>query len=218
MLSSVESFGQSMESAHPLGMSTLPVPSMPPLRRGQSDQIEFKKGRTADVASLKDELIGHSINSPDKATYRKDSNIIGGRLSGELNVADSTESIAVIKKTLASGVDGSRELDGKGSSRGRGTASNYERGLEQALNEGGEGYRRDMTGALRVNKPGGGTGACGNAFVGGASGAVPTAGVRFRASGLRSGRASESTRAVGVPPDTGVRERPPHQLACSMST
>ena len=56
MLSSVESFGQSLESAQPLGMSTIPVPSIPPLRRGESDKIDFKKGRTADVASLKDDF------------------------------------------------------------------------------------------------------------------------------------------------------------------
>ena len=119
MLASVDSY--IMESAHPLGMSNIPASSMPPLRRGNSDQIEFKKGRTADVASLKDELIGHSINSPDKATYKKDSTIIGGRA---LNMADSTESIEVIKKTLVSSMDGSRELDGMGDSRGRGTAEN----------------------------------------------------------------------------------------------
>ena len=158
MLSSVESFGQSLESAQPLGMSTIPVPSIPPLRRGESDKIDFKKGRTADVASLKDDLIGYSISSPDKATYKKNSRIIGGRSSGESNIADSSESITVIKKTLVSGVDGSHELDGMGNSRGRGTARNYERGLEQALNEGGEGYKRDLTGALRTNKPGGDAG------------------------------------------------------------
>ena len=127
MLSSVESFGQSLESAQPLGMSTIPVPSIPPLRRGESDKIDFKKGRTADVASLKDDLIGYSISSPDKATYKKNSRIIGGRSSGESNIADSSESITVIKKTLVSGVDGSHELDGMGNSRGRGTARNYER-------------------------------------------------------------------------------------------
>jgi hypothetical protein len=180
LLASVDTLEESNISAHPLGHSTLPIPSLPPSRRETaSSESNYSKNRTADVGYLRKELLaieqeraavaaaaetrsrsgsGSSHpGSPERrgvsGGYRKDSALLG-RYSPEKHKAPAERSASeVAKRLLVSSIDAERDnLDGwGGNSRGAGTAGNYGRSLGDALNEGGEGYRRDLAGALRAN-------------------------------------------------------------------